>query len=322
MVPANGGLEALNSAGRGVRADRWFKGLAVTAGMLVLAVLAAIAISTTRKAWPALSDQGLSFITSSDFRPSEGRYGILALIYGTVVTSLVALVLAVPVSIGIALFTTEVAHRRLRSSITTVMDLLASVPSVVFGLVGFVILAPKLRDIYNTIAGWCEGIPVLRSLFGPSSAGLSFMTAGMVVALMITPIITSITREVLTTVPLNDKNGALALGATRWEMIRGVVFPHSFGGIVGAVMLGLGRAMGETIALALLIGANARIVANLFAAGEAMPSAIVRYLPEADGTFQAALIGVGVALFLITIVVNVSARRMVTVLNRRMKGAA
>jgi phosphate transport system permease protein len=146
------------------------------------------------------------------------------------------------------------------------------------------------------------------------------MTAGMIVALMIIPIITSITREVFLTVPRNDKDGALALGATRWEMIRGVVLPHSTGGVVGAVMIGLGRAMGETIAIALVIGANPQIVANLFAAGEAMPSVIARNLPESGGEFQAALIGLGVVLVALTVVVNIAAKVMVARIDR-LRGA-
>jgi phosphate transport system permease protein len=146
------------------------------------------------------------------------------------------------------------------------------------------------------------------------------MSAGLIVALMITPIITSITREVFLTVPRNDKDGALALGATRWEMIKGVVLPHSSGGVTGAVMLGLGRAMGETIAIALVIGASPQIVPNLFAQGEAMPSVIARNLNESTGDYQAALIGLGVVLFVLTIGVNMVARRLVLRFDRTMKG--
>jgi phosphate transport system permease protein len=183
------------------------------------------------------------------------------------------------------------------------------------------VLAPKLGDIYGSIHDATSSIPILKTIFGQPS-GRSFMTAGLIVALMITPIITSIAREVFLTVPRNDKDGALALGATRWEMIRGVVLPHSNGGIVGAVMLGLGRAMGETIAIALLVGANPQIVANLFAAGETMPSVIVRNLPESSGDFQAALIGLGVVLFVLTIGVNMAARVVVARVDRRLQGVS
>jgi phosphate transport system permease protein len=200
------------------------------------------------------------------------------------------------------------------------MDLLASVPSVVFGLWGFIVLRPYLNDMYNWIHDHVSSVPVLKSIFGPSGGGSSFMTAGLIVALMITPIITSITREVFLTVPRNDKDGALALGASRWEMIRGVVLSHSSGGIVGAILLGLGRAMGETIAIALVIGANPQIVSNLFAAGEAMPAVIARNLPESSGDFQAALIGLGVVLVALTMLVNVGAKVLVARIERS-KGA-
>jgi phosphate transport system permease protein len=287
----------------------------------VLVVLAGIAISTTQRAWPAFSSAGLSYFTSTRWDPNTGHFGILSFVYGTLVISAIALLIAVPVSIGIALFVTEIAHRRVARVVNTTMDVLAAVPSVVFGLWGFLTLRPLLQDLYTSIASGVSGVPVLRSLFG-SSTGSSFMTAGLILSVMIIPIITSISREVLRTVPANDRNGALALGATRWEAIRGVVLPHSTGGLVGASMLGLGRAMGETILVALVIGASPQIVANLFAQGEAMPSVIARNLNESSGTYQAALIGLGVCLFVLTILVNMAARTTVRTFERRMRGAA
>jgi phosphate transport system permease protein len=310
----------LEGSRRGSVADRSFKVVALLAGLTVLAVLAGIASSTTQKAWPAFVTAGFSYITSTDWDPGRGRFGALAFVYGTVVVSIIAVAVAVPISIGIALYATEVAPRRLRSAITTVMDLLAAVPSVVFGLWGFLVLRPYLKDLFNSIADAVSPIPVLNRIFGPSLSGQSFMSAGLIVALMIIPIITSISREVFLTVPRNDKDGALALGATRWEMITGVVMPHSSGGVVGAVMLGLGRAMGETIAIALVIGASPQIVANLLGQGEAMPSVIARNLNESSGDFQAALIGLGVLLFVITIGINVAARKLVARFDRRFKG--
>jgi phosphate transport system permease protein len=306
----------LTGGGRRTLADRGFRWISLAAGVLVLAILVGIVVSMTSRAWPAFSKEGLGYFTNDKFDQVNNVFGAKSYIYGTIVVSLIAVVLAVPLSIGIALFATEVAPLRMRFWITTIMDLLASVPSVVFGLWGFIILRPHLNDIYNWVHDHVKGIPVLKSVFGPSGGGSSFMTAGLIVALMITPIITSITREVFLTVPINDKDGALALGATRWEMIRGVVLAHSGGGIIGAVMLGLGRAMGETIAIALVIGANPQIVANLFAAGEAMPAVIARNLPESSGDFQAALIGLGVVLVGLTMLVNVAARLLVGHLQR------
>jgi len=312
---------ALTERGRGAAADSIFRVLALGAGLTILLILGAIAFSTTQKAWPAFAKSGFSYILSDNWNPNQAKFGALAFIYGTFVVSIIAVVVAVPVSIGIALFVTEVAPRRIRKAITTVVDLLAAVPSVVFGLWGFLVLRPHLKDAYNSIADLVHPVPVVNKIFGPSLSGQSFMTAGLIVGLMITPIITSITREVFLTVPRNDKDGALALGATRWEMIKGVVLPHSTGGITGAVMLGLGRAMGETIAIALVVGASPQIVANLFAQGEAMPSVIARNLNESSGDFQAALIGLGVALFVLTIVINIAARALVSTFDRTLKGA-
>jgi phosphate transport system permease protein len=307
---------------RSARADTMFRFATMSAGFLVLVILVGIAVATTIKAWPAFRSEGLGYLFTDNWHPVSGDFGALAIIYGTIVVSVIALVVAVPISLGIGLFITELATRRIRAAITTVMDVLAAVPSVVFGLWAFLTLRPHIKGIFNSIADAVSSVPVLNRVFGPSLSGQSFMTAGLIVGLMITPIITSILREVFQTVPTNDKNGALALGATRWEMIRGVVIPHSTGGIVGAVMLGLGRAMGETIAVALVIGASPQIVSNLFAQGEAMPSVIARNLNESDGTYRAALIGLGVVLFFVTILINMSARGLVRVANRRSRGAA
>lgn len=300
-------------------ADPLFRLLTQGAALVVLLVLAAIALATTQRAWPAFSAVGLDYLTTSEWDPNAGRYGILAFLYGTVVTSAIAMTVAVPVSIGIALFVTEVAPTRVARAVNLAVDVLAAVPSVVFGLWGFLVVRPHLQEVFNGIAGSVEGVPVLGSMFGRST-GSSFMTAGLILGLMVIPIITSISREVLRTVPANDRNGALALGATRWEAVRGVVLPHATGGLVGASMLGLGRAMGETILVALVIGASPQIVANLFAQGEAMPSVIARNLNEASGTYMAALIGLGVVLLVLTMLVNVAARRTVAIIDRRTKG--
>ena len=313
--------EALLLEGPGAGADKAFRILALSAGATVLLILLLIAVTMTSRAWPAFSELGASYFFGTEWVPSDGKYGIVPLVYGTVVVSLIGLACSVPVSIGIALFVTEVAPTRLRRPVVTVIDVLAAVPSVVFGLWAFYNLLPTFQGVFNGIADAVAPIPVLNSIFGPSS-GSSFMSAGLIVGLMITPIITAVAREVFMTVPVNDKSGALALGATRWEMIRGVVFPHSSGGLTGAVMLGLGRAMGETVAVALIIGARPEITLNLFGVGETMPAQIFRQLSEAGALLRSALIGLGVVLFVLTILVNISARRLVVVVDRRVKGTA
>jgi phosphate transport system permease protein len=310
---------AFNYRGGAARADRAFKALCVGAGLLVLAILALILLSTAREAWPAFREEGLGFVTSRDWVPNEGQFGALALIFGTFVVSVIALIIAVPVSIAIALFLTELAPPRVRAVTVTVIDLLAATPSVVFGLWGIIVVAPKLVPVYEWFHETLGFIP----LFGvPVSNGYNYMTAGLIVAIMIIPIITSITREVFSTVPLLDKQAALALGATRWEMIKGAVFPHSFGGMVGASMLGLGRAMGETIAIALVIGAAVQITPNIYASGEAMPSIIVRQWGESGGVHTSALVGLGVVLFAITVLVNYLARFVVRRAELKMRGAS
>lgn len=320
----------LIAGGVGAAADRAFKLASLAAGILVLTILGLILVTTVREAWPAFRESGWAFITSGDWiandpdgdGPRGPEFGALAFIYGTAVVSVIALTVAVPVSIGIGLFLTELAPRRLRTAVITVIDLLAAIPSVVYGLWGILVLAPALVPVFGWLHDAVGDVPVLSAIFGePVSSGRTFMTAGLIVAVMIIPIITSIAREVFATVPDADKHAAYALGATTWEMIKGVVFPHSFGGVVGAVMLGLGRAMGETIAVALTIGAATQIVPNLFASGEALPAVIVRQWGESGGLHTAALVGCGVVLFVITIVINYASRVIVRRAEMRIKGS-
>jgi phosphate transport system permease protein len=316
----------LRRGGGGVRFEGAFRVWTLATGLLVLAILALILFSTTRESWPVLRDMGFRFVTGKtwDPNPDSGSavFGALPFIYGTAVSSLIALLIGVPTSIGIALFLTELAPRWLRAPAITVVDLLASIPSVVFGLWGVLVLAPFLVHIYQWLNDVFGSVPVLGSLFGqPVGTGRSFMTAGVILAVMIIPIITSISREVLATVPQANKDAAIALGATHWEMITGAVFPHSFGGLVGAVMLGLGRAMGETIAVALVIGGATAITPNIFAGGNSMAAVIVQQFGESTGTFTAALIGLGVVLFAMTVVINLLARIVVRRAQARMQGA-
>jgi phosphate transport system permease protein len=300
--------------------DRIFQILAAAAGVLVLVILALIAISTSQQASSWFSTQGWKIFTV-DWNPATNSFGALSFIYGTIITAAIAIILSVPISVAMALLLTEVVPRRWARPIVYVVDLLAVVPSVVWGLWGILVLAPWLFHIYTSIASGVKGIPVLDALFGQPVSGASFFTCGLILAFMITPIVTSLSREVFATVPAIDKEGAYALGATRLEMIRGAVWPHSQGGVVGAVLLGLGRAMGETIAAALVIGSSPVITSHLFAAGYDMPAVIANQFGEASGEFRAALIGLGVLLFLITIVVNLVARGVVERSARRKRGA-
>ena len=303
--------------------DRGFHLLALASGLLVLVILVLIAVTMAEQSTTWFTTAGFKGIFSTDWDEATNSFGAMAYLYGTVISSVIAIIIAVPISLGVALLLTEVVPFRWSRPIVYVIDLLAVVPSVVWGLWGIIVLVPWLNGIYRDIASGVNGIPVLDTLFGgPNVSGASFFTAGIILAIMITPIITSLSREVIATVPTIDKEGAYALGATRWEMIRGAVWPHSLGGVVGAVLIGLGRAMGETIAAALVIGASAEVTGHLFYSGYSIPAVIALQFGEATGgEFRSALIGLGLFLFVLTIIVNLAARGIVLRSARRMRGA-
>jgi phosphate transport system permease protein len=268
---------------RGQRAfaDRAFARMTSVAAALVLLILGLIAVTITRRSLPVFHHMGLGFF-------AEEIFGALPFIWGTAFTAAIAVAIAVPISLGVALFLTQVVPPRLARPFVYLIDLLAGVPSVVFGL-------------------W--GVLVLSQHFG---LGRSFLTAGIILAIMIIPIITSLAREVMDTTPVGDKEGALAMGATRWEMISATVLPHSAGGLVGAVMLGLGRAMGETIAAALVIGsALGQLTLRPLAPGNSMPAVIANEWGEAQELHKSGLIALAVTLFAITILVNLVATAVV-----------
>jgi phosphate transport system permease protein len=312
---APGGLAARRGLG-----DRSFQWLALGCGLLVLVILVLIAVTTTQQASSWFTTEGWG-VFGTVWDQAANKFGATPFIYGTAVTGVIALVMAVPVSIGIALLLTEVVPYRVARPIVYVVDLLAVVPSVVWGLWGILVFAPWIQHIYAHIASAVTGVPVLGFFFGTPTSGASFFTAGIILAFMITPIVTSLSREVIATVPAADREGAYALGATRWEMIRGVVWPHSQGGVVGAVLLGLGRAVGETIAAALVIGSSPVITSRLFSTGYNMPAVIANQFGEASGVFRSALLGLGVLLFAFTIIINVVARAIVNRSARRKRGA-
>jgi phosphate transport system permease protein len=304
--------------------DRGFQILALGSGLLVLIILVLIAVTTAQQSTTWFSSAGAKGIFSTNWDPTTGDYGAMAFLYGTVIASVIAIVIAFPVSVGISLLLNEVVPRRWARPIVYVIDLLAVVPSVVWGLWGIIVFVPWVAPIYKSIASGVNGIPVLDTLFGgPDAGGASFFTAGIILAIMITPIITSLAREVMATVPEMDKQGAYALGATRWEMIRGAVWPHSQAGVVGAVLIGLGRAMGETIAVALVMGDSAEVTGHLFYSGESIAAVIALQFGEANaGEYRAALIGLGLFLFALTIIVNLVARAIVERSARKSRGAA
>jgi phosphate transport system permease protein len=291
--------------------DTLFRYAAAACASIVLILLAGMLVRTTWSAMPAFRHSGIGFVTRNDWNPNIGAFGGLSFIYGTLLTSAIALVLAVPVSVLIALFVSEVAPPRLGGALGAVVDLLAAVPSVVYGLWGVFVLVPFLtQHAWLPLSNHLGFIP----LFSGFASGRDFATAGVILALMITPIISAICREVFRTVPADEKEAALALGSTRWEMIRLAVLPRSRQGVVAAVMLGFGRAVGETIAVAYLIGGIPnKITGHLFQQGSTIAANIALQFNEAASLpqFKAALVGLGVVLFALTLLINMAARLII-----------
>ncbi|MFI0450903.1 phosphate ABC transporter permease subunit PstC [Actinomadura sp. 6N118] len=291
--------------------DKIFVSAARGSGILVLVIMAAIAAFLVWQAIPALQKNEASFLTAEEWNPNgvPARFGIAQLAFGTLVASFLALLMATPVAVAIALFIAFYTPRRLSWGLGYIVDLLAAVPSIVYGLWGLLVLAPAMPDVskfLNNVLGW---IP----LFGGDDPGKnSIFTASVVLAIMILPIISSITREVFLQVPQANMEASLALGATRWEMIRMSVLPYGRSGMIGASMLGLGRAMGETIAVAMVLtsvpGINIHILEN---GGNTFAANIVRSFNEATETGRGALIASGLVLFVITLLVNMAARAVV-----------
>ena len=278
-------------------------------GLAVVALLALIVyelINRSQLSWQAF---GWKFFVKSDWNPVEEQFGALPFIYGTLVSSLLSLVIAVPLSVGVAVFITEMCPVWLRNFLSFTTELLAAIPSVIYGLWAIFVLVPLIRiyaePFLSSTLGW-------TGLFTGPPYGIGMLAAGVILAIMIIPIISSITREVLTVVPQHQREGVLALGATRWEMIRMGVLRNARAGIVGAIILGLGRALGETMAVTMVIGNRPEIAKSLLAPGYTMASVLANEFSEATGdTYLSALVEIGLALFLVTIVVNALARLMV-----------
>ena len=293
------------------RGDRLFQ-VAITAfAVSIPLLLVTIAVSIGLAAWPALSRSGLTFLTGSKWDVGGGEFGAAPAIYGTVVSSAIALIIATPLALGVSIFLSEIAPKWLRQPVGFLVDLLAAIPSVVYGLWGIFVLIPILRD---PVAPFLKDTLHLGStpIFSGPNYGYSMLAAGIILAIMILPFISAVTREVLLAVPRSQRDAALALGATRWEMIRDAVIPYARSGIIGGIILGLGRALGETMAVTMLIGNRAEISASLFAPGYTMASLIANEFTEATNDVHlSALMAVGAVLFVVTLIVNALARYLV-----------
>ena len=289
--------------------DAAFQLLILLTAVSVFAIVAFVVWELFDKSRLSLHQFGLGFFYGHDWDPVNDQYGAMPFIFGTLVSSLLALLLAVPLSVGVAVYLTEMCPIHWRAIISFLVELLAAIPSVVYGLWAIFVLAPLLRDYVEPFLaktlGW-------TGLFTGPMYGIGMLGAGIILAIMIVPIIASITREVLTAVPQNQREAVLALGATRWEMIRMGVLRNARIGIVGGIILGLGRALGETMAVTMVIGNRPEVSKSLFAPGYTMASVIANEFSEATGDlYLSALVEIGLALFLVTLIVNALARLLV-----------
>jgi phosphate transport system permease protein len=292
--------------------DRAFRGLATVAASVSLFIVVATLIFLIKEARPAFEAAGIvDFFTKSVWNPTAGRFGVLGLLEGTLVIAAAAMAFAIPLGVAMALFINEYAPSRIRPALTSLIDLLAALPSIIFGMWGLFALKDHLVPISRFLADHFSVIPFLKVDDGETLVGSSFI-AGVVLALMTLPIITSVTRDVMAQVPREQCEGALALGGTRWGMIREVVLPFARPGIVGASMLGFGRALGETIAVALIIAPTVALNGHILeGGGSSIAAHIATHFGEAAGLERSALVAAGLALFLLTFVVNFFARMIV-----------
>jgi phosphate transport system permease protein len=292
--------------------DQIFKALTRTSAIAVLVVLAGVMLSLVIGSLPTWRAFGFEFFTSESWNPVTEKFGALPAIYGTIITSAIAMLIGVPVSFGIAIFLTEICPDRLRRTISTAIELLAGIPSIIYGIWGLFVFAPFLQaHLQPLLIDTFANVPVLNQLFAGPPYGIGLLTAGLILAIMVLPFITSITREVFETVPPVLKEAAYGIGCTRWEVIRRVVLPYTRVGVIGGVMLGLGRALGETMAVTFVIGNAHRIMPSIMAPGTTISASIANEFTEATGElYTSALIALGLILFFITFTVLAAARLM------------
>lgn len=298
--------------------DFLFHKLTFSFALLVLLVLAGIVVSLIIGAWPALQHFGPGFITRVEWDPVNDEYGALIAIAGTLTTSLIALLIAFPVSFGIALFLTEICPPWLKRPLGTAVELLAGVPSIIYGMWGLFVFAPFFADhIQPVLQETLGNVPVVGALFQGPAMGIGMLTAGLILSIMIVPFIASVMRDVFDTCPAVLKESAYALGCTRWEVMRKVVLPYTRIGVVGGVMLGLGRALGETMAITFVIGNAHALSWSLFAAGNSIASTLANEFAEAEsGLHMSSLYALGLILFVITFIVLGAAKLMLASMSR------
>ena len=308
------------SAGRhGAFGDPAFKGLTLAFAVLVLVVLAGVLVSLVLGALPALQQFGFNFLITEAWNPVTEKFGALAPVYGTLVTSAIAMLIGIPVAFGVALFITELCPSWLKRPLSMMIELLAAIPSIIYGIWGLFVFAPFLQETLQPFLISVFGnIPVLSSLFAGPPYGIGMLTAGLILAIMVLPFITSISRDVFEAVPPMLKEAAYGMGCTTFEVVRYVVLPYTRVGVIGGVMLGLGRALGETMAVTFVIGNAHKISSSVLAPGTTISATIANEFTEAVGDlYTSALIALGLILFVITFIVLAAARYMLLRIERR-----
>jgi phosphate transport system permease protein len=292
--------------------DSTFRIMTQCSAIAVLVLLAGVILSLVIGSLPAWKAFGFGFFTSESWNPVTEKFGAAPAIYGTLVTSFLAMLIGVPVSLGIAIFLTEICPERLRRPIGIAVELLAGIPSIIYGIWGLFVFAPWFQvHVQPLFIDGFANIPLLNQLFAGPPYGIGMLTAGLILAIMVLPFITSITREVFETVPPVLKEAAYGIGCTRWEVMRRVVIPYTRVGIIGGVMLGLGRALGETMAVTFVIGNAHRIVPSILAPGTTISATIANEFTEAVGDlYTSSLVALGLILFIITFIVLAAARLM------------
>ena len=310
-------MNLLKELRQGHKSDTVFAIVALLFGLSILVIMGGIILQLWLESGDARSEFGWSFLWSTAWSPPNNEYGALVFIYGTLVTALMAMLLAGPIGVGIAAYLVEIAPARVNQIVGFVVELLAAIPSIVYGLWGFFALAPFLREWVvpplQAVLGWMP-------LFSGTFFGSTVFTAGIVLSIMILPTVAAVSRDVIRAVPSDQREGMLALGATRWEMFYRAVLPYARNGILGAIILGLGRAAGETMAVTFIIGNVPQLFSSLFDQGATLASVIAGQFPEAGGILLSVLIELGLVLFVITILINVGARLIVSLFMRRPSG--
>ena len=304
---------------RVVKGDLLFKWIIFSLAAAVLLILLVMVVAMVRESLPSIRQFGAKFIVGREWDAVKGDFGALDFLYGSVISSVLALLLATPLSVGAALFITEIAPRRVGEIIAPIIELLAAIPSVIYGLWGVLVMAPWLQQ---SIQPWLIEHLGFLPFFQGAPYGVSMLAAVFILMIMVIPIITSITKEVLMAVPVSQKEAAYALGATRWEMFRMALIPYARSGVLGAVILGLGRAIGETMAVTMVIGNTPQISLSLLAPGYTMPSVIANEFAETTSKLHSsALMEIGLILLVVTLFINVMARLLIWSVTRGDTGA-